>query len=438
MSNHNELPDIVNYLTDGYWQHFGEQRRKFDVEPGGTLTVNINGLTPQGQQLATWALEAWTMVSGIHFRQVSHANADIVFDDNQAGAFTRYTLSRATGHIDTAHINVSVNWLYESGTTIDSYTFQTYLHEIGHALGLGHAGPYDERLHPIFMDTIAMNDTMLTTVMSYIDQEINPAFPGSNVPVVTPMIFDIMAIHELYGEPDGANTGDTRYGYRPNSGTYMDTYFNEGTTIVAGTLYDTGGIDWLDLRTDFYDQHINLNPGFLSSVGGALNNLIIGPDTIIENAFGGSGDDTILGNAADNRLYGGAGDDILIGYGGRDKLYGFSGFDFIKGDTGNDYIRGGQGGDLLVGGSGNDVFVFGPQDGNFEDVIVDFNKGRDRLDLKRFPTLHSLDDLDYYASPNGVDNYLDLTAHGGGIIILADFTDPLYPADVVFSDPLMA
>ena len=432
MANDNQLPDVVNYLTDGYWQHHGEQRRKFNVKPGGTLTVNINSLTYEGQQLAKWALDAWSMVSGIRFQSVSHANADIVFDDNRVGAFTEFDLSREAGYIETAYVNVSVSLLREQGATIDSYTFQTYLHEIGHALGLGHAGPYDDSLSPIFMDTVAMNDSVLTTVMSYIDQDINPVFPGSNIPVVTPMVFDILAIHELYGEPDGANTGNTRYGYNPNSGTYMDVYFTQGTTIVAGTIYDTAGIDWLDLRTAVSDQFINLTPGFLSSVGGAANNLVIGPDTIIENAYGGAGADTILGNSANNRLYGGAGKDILMGYGGRDVLYGHAEFDFIKGDSGNDYISGGSGGDLLVGGSGNDVFVFGPQDGNYEDVIVDFNNGRDRIDLRRFTTLQSVNDLEHYLSPNGIDSYIDLTLHGGGIIILADFTDPLYPGDVIF------
>ena len=399
---------------------------------GGTLTVNVNNLTLDGQQLAAWALDAWTMVSGIRFELINQANADIVFDDNRAGAFTVYTMSEEAGTIDTARINISVSWLREYGITIDSYTFQTYLHEVGHALGLGHAGPYDEQQRPVFMDTVAVNDSTLTTVMSYIDQDINPVFLGSNIPVVTPMVFDILAIHELYGEPDGANAGNTRYGYNPNTGTYMDIYFTEGTSIVAGTIYDTAGIDWLDLRTAINDQFINLNPGFISSVGGAANNLVIGPDTIIENAYGGLGDDTILGNSANNRLYGGAGNDILIGYGGKDVFYGHAGFDFIKGDSGNDYISGGTGGDLLVGGSGNDVFVFGPRDGNYEDVIIDFGNGYDRLDLRRFTTLHSVNDLDHFLLDNGVDSYIDLTAYGCDIIILADFTEPLHSDDVLF------
>ena len=39
------LENIVDYLTDGYWESTGSTRRKFDVQPGGTLTVNITALT---------------------------------------------------------------------------------------------------------------------------------------------------------------------------------------------------------------------------------------------------------------------------------------------------------------------------------------------------------------------------------------------------------
>ena len=67
---------IVHYLTDGYWQQQGETRRKFNVQPGGTLTANITALTQEGQQLATWALEAWSDVTGI-FSFITTEDADI-------------------------------------------------------------------------------------------------------------------------------------------------------------------------------------------------------------------------------------------------------------------------------------------------------------------------------------------------------------------------
>lgn len=46
------------------------------------------------------------------------------------------------------------------------------------------------------------------------------------------------------------------------------------------------------------------------------------PDTIIENAIGGDGADTLTGNGADNLLKGGDGADTLLGAEGSDTLVG--------------------------------------------------------------------------------------------------------------------
>ena len=50
------------------------------------LTANITALTEAGQQLARWALEAWTNVTGINFKFVDDDNAHITFADNEDGA----------------------------------------------------------------------------------------------------------------------------------------------------------------------------------------------------------------------------------------------------------------------------------------------------------------------------------------------------------------
>ena len=54
-----------------------------------------------------------------------------------------------SGAIAWATITISSDWITTDGgandgkTGIDSYGYQTYIHEIGHALGLGHQGPYN-------------------------------------------------------------------------------------------------------------------------------------------------------------------------------------------------------------------------------------------------------------------------------------------------------
>ena len=119
--------EIAYQLTDAYWAYsavaFGGYagRRAFNVAPGGALTADITALTPEGQQLARWALDAWTNVTGIEFRFVS-GGADITFDDDEPGAVSRPMLWFG-GRIREAHVNVSSDWVDQHGSTIDSYVF---------------------------------------------------------------------------------------------------------------------------------------------------------------------------------------------------------------------------------------------------------------------------------------------------------------------------
>lgn len=140
----------------------------------------------------------------------------------------------------------------------------------------------------------------------------------------------------------------------------------------------------------------------------------IAANTII----GGAGDDTIYAGYGADQADGGIGDDLIIGYGvladgnpirsaqardsdGADVLIGGDGKDTILGGGGNDLLRGGAGDDVLVGGvgadtltggSGNDIFRFGAMDTRARmpvfdtqgDVVTDFRRGQDTLDLSLF------------------------------------------------------
>ena len=256
----NTYDEIADYLTDGYWEWRGETRRAFDVEPGGALTADITALTAEGQQLARWALAAWSNVSGIGFEFVEDANAQIIFDDDGETPGTQSTVNE--GVIISSRVTVPADWLVEYGATFDSFPFAVYLQEIGHALGLGHPGEYRDLTSTFNHSRMFTNDFTHTTVMSYFSQygftflDFVYEFP---IPV-TPMIADIIAIQSLYGVPPDANAGDTVYGFQSNADGYPERFFtlwtaaenplrgvdlerNYGSRIVFMDLDDDGDPD---------------------------------------------------------------------------------------------------------------------------------------------------------------------------------------------------
>jgi serralysin len=299
---------IAQYLTNGYWTDTGRSQRSFNVGGDNAIDVNITALTADGQFLATNALLAWANVTGITFNFVT-SGGEILFDDNGSGASNSSTTSGNA--ILESRVNISTSWLANSGTTIDSYSFQTYIHEIGHALGLGHGGNYNSSA-TYGLDTHYANDSWQATVMSYFDQTENTSITASRAYIVTPMIADIVAIQNLYGTPTTIRTGNTTYGENSTAGGYLDTLLSASTNPIALTVHDNGGFDTLDFGTQTAAQLIDLRPESISNVGGLIGNLSIARGTIIENAIGGSGNDTIHGNSTHNLIYGNGGTDTGV------------------------------------------------------------------------------------------------------------------------------
>jgi Ca2+-binding RTX toxin-like protein len=343
---------IATQLTSTFW---GGTTRHFNVAPGGTLTYNVSGLTADGQALARAAVALWSDATGIVFNEVA-TGGQIVYDDNEADAFSSSVHSG--GIISSSAINISTAWLTENGTSLSSYSFQTYIHETGHALGLGHAGDYNT-FADYMWDASYLNDSWATTVMSYFDQAENSYFKAQGFTlqsIVTPMVADIIAVQSLYAVSAATRTGDTTYGFNNNSGREVFTA-TVGQAPTSYTIIDNGGIDTLDYSGFSSSQRIDLNPESFSNIGGRIGNVAIARGTVIENAFGGSGADIIFGNAAANSLEGRGGNDSIYGNDGNDTISGGLGDDSIAGGTGDDNLSGGDGDDAISGHDGADVIA---------------------------------------------------------------------------------
>ena len=387
--------------------------------------------------------------------------ADIVFGDDRSGAFA--SLQSRGGDIVTADVNVAASWLDAYGAEPGGYGFQAYLHEIGHALGLGHAGDYNGSAR-YARDALYANDSWQASVMSYFSQAENTAIDASRAFVATPMAADLVAIRALYGEAP-VREGDTVYGEGSTAGGALDLV---AARALAFTIVDTGGHDRIELSGRAETQRIDLRAEAASDVLGLRGNMVIARGTVIEEVRTGRGADEVTGNAADNVVHGGDGPDTLSGLGGDDRIRGGRGRDRIEGGEGNDDLRGnmdddhllggpsegrgrdalrgggghdlleggagrdvlrgnrgddqldggagddrlvgGRGDDLLTGGAGRDTFRF--DDKPFgTDRILDFGHAEgDRIDLRRLGEVDRFDALDIRDGPEGA--VIDLGAAG--------------------------
>ena len=169
------------------------------------------------------------------------------------------------------------------------------------------------------------------------------ASDGKSYYAQTPMLDDIMVIQAMYGAETTTRTGNTVYGFNSNADRSVYDFSVNKHPVLA--IWDSGGIDTLDLSGFSTASVISLIPGTFSNCDAMTSNIAIARNCWIENATGGSGNDTITGNDLAN---------ILIGNGGNDT---------ITGGLGNDTLIGGAGADKLQGGDGNDIIYYDATDG---------------------------------------------------------------------------
>jgi len=287
------------------------------------------------------AMRLWSNVANITFTEVNpggYTNSATILIANYssssdgAAAYAYYPSPGSTGFSSAAG-DVWINAYYQSNLSPipGNYAYLTILHEIGHALGLQHPGAYNAG--PGVTITYAKNaeyveDSRQYTVMSYFDASAtgaNHVYQGTTIRASTPLMHDIAAIQRLYGPNLGHATGDTTYGFN-NTGDYAYRIASS-THQVVYCIWDGGGNDTLDVSGYGTNQTIDLRSASFSDIGALTRNVSIAVGVVIENAIGGSGNDTMIGNDVANRLVGGNGDDRLTGGFGGDFLDGGAGFD---------------------------------------------------------------------------------------------------------------
>lgn len=415
------LQTLANYLRDGFWDDFssGDPRWYNMGSSGtgansGTLYYNVtgftgsrnghtdsNGISAARQTMAREAFKLYGELMGINFVETTSDadHVDFFFIDNvytSSGGQRAYAStvlhSGSGGAIDYNVINITPGWSGSSSNIggTNGYTFQTFLHEIGHAMGLGHQGIYNAGSgNPTYAnDAQWVNDTWQQTIMSYWSQDNWAASGAQYAQLVSLMGADWVALNDLYAwqgyGTSNAFNGDTIYGVGTNITTTVSTAMANLADYAdtnAFTIVDGSGIDTVDFSNYNVNQTINLSlssassaQATLSNVGGLTGNMSIAVGTIIENATTGGGNDTLIGNQYSNVLTGNAGNDSLYGgdaddtlYGGADSdgLVGGDGADYIKGGAGNDYLYGGVGVDSLLGEDGSDWLILQSGHGSF-------------------------------------------------------------------------
>jgi len=313
------------------------------------------------------------------------------------GTYARPTLNSGPvgGYypIQAEQIWLNANWSthdQDSDFYFGGYGVATYVHEIGHTLGLSHPGSYNAGGNPVtyLANAEFAQDNREYTIMSY--------FGGYNANTnswtqdgtdaswyypSTPMVYDIAAIQATYGADYTTRAGDSTYGFNitadvaSRSANGLCPYSFTQNSHPIFTIWDGGGNDTLDCSGYGNVQLISLAPGSYSSIGGMNGNIAIAFGCYIERAIGGSNNDFIFGNEVNNYLDGRGGANAIYGFGGNDyitatgsnntafggegsdQLYFTTNSNQLYGENGNDWIGANGNANALVGGNGDDYLT---------------------------------------------------------------------------------
>ena len=413
-------------ISDTVYVYFGDSDQNFGQtgDDGGPM-ITIDWNQYEKDQVMK-ALEEYTRILGVDY-EITTDESEATFrllktESAQYGAYFFPQDPVYGGNQGVGVFNVlSGGWSFDEQQSLEEggFSFAVVLHEFGHAHGIAH--PHDTGGGSEVMLGVSGSASLglynlnqgVYTVMSYNDAwQTHPDGPSpftadgiDNGWSGTLGAFDIAVLQERYGVVVPREEGDTEYLLQNNQG--------QGTFYT--TIWDTGGNDNIkynggrDVMIDLTAATLDYSPtggGVVSFVDGIWGGFTIANGVVIEDAFGGKGNDVILGNDSANQLRGRKGDDymegrdgddMMWGNNGADEMYGQGGDDTMRGDSNDDYLNGGDGNDLLIGGTGTDTLnggagddmlrgqngadVFEFTDAGGTDTIEDFGQGDDMIDV---------------------------------------------------------
>lgn len=324
-------------------------------------------------------LQDYSAVANVTFQEITetattHATLRLAESDKPGTAWAYYPTTLAEG--GDAWFNKTKG--YYDNPLVGTYAYASFVHELGHAMGLKH--PHE--VSGSFGALPADKDSLEYSVMSYRSYVGMPTGSGyTNKSGSYPqslMMFDIAALQKMYGANFNTNSANTTYTWSTTTGEMFINGVGQGAPSankIFLTVWDGGGTDTYDFSNYATGVTVDLRPGNWSTAstaqlavlhydgskiaaGNVANSLLYNGDlrSLIENAIGTSASDVLLGNVANNVLDGGAGNDRLVG------------------DAGNDTLQGGADTDTAVfSGARSDYQVTQISDGSVS--VVDLRSG---------------------------------------------------------------